>query len=175
MPPGASSTRAVDPVRVAGGVVRHDPSAAGEPDQRGVGQLQAEHHIVEPLGIGIGRHGRTGRSAQARFADRVDGVDTKMLRPRRDVRQPPRGVRRGTLQCQYCGPVLRAAGDDERRSGAGGDGSLLVVVGYRPSIQQQSVTVLDWTVSSLVDRQLILPGSADRRNDYGIDTTSVHR
>src|SRR5664279_2449367 len=33
----------------------------------------------------------------------------------------------------------------------------------------------DWTVSSLVDRQLILPGSADRRNGYGIDTTSVHR
>jgi hypothetical protein len=32
-----------------------------------------------------------------------------------------------------------------------------------------------WTVSSLVDRQLILPGSADRRNGYGIDTTSVHR
>jgi hypothetical protein len=32
-----------------------------------------------------------------------------------------------------------------------------------------------WTVSSLVDRQLILPGSADRRNVYGIDTTSVHR
>ena len=32
-----------------------------------------------------------------------------------------------------------------------------------------------WTVSSLVDRRLILPGSADRRNGYGIDTTSVHR
>ena len=32
-----------------------------------------------------------------------------------------------------------------------------------------------WTVSSLVDRQLNLPGSADRRNGYGIDTTSVHR
>ena len=32
-----------------------------------------------------------------------------------------------------------------------------------------------WTVSSFVDRQLILPGSADRRNGYGIDTTSVHR
>jgi hypothetical protein len=27
----------------------------------------------------------------------------------------------------------------------------------------------------LVDRQLNLPGSADRRNGYGIDTTSVHR
>jgi hypothetical protein len=32
-----------------------------------------------------------------------------------------------------------------------------------------------WTVSSLVDRQLNLPGSADRRNGYGIDTSSVHR
>jgi hypothetical protein len=33
----------------------------------------------------------------------------------------------------------------------------------------------EWTVSSLVDRQLILPGSADRRNGYGIDASSVHR
>jgi hypothetical protein len=36
-------------------------------------------------------------------------------------------------------------------------------------------TRVTWTVSSLVDRQLILPGSAERRNGYGIDTTSVHR
>ena len=46
-------------------------------------------------------------------------------------------------------------------------------------VDPDSVTVgqmtYDWTVSSLVDRQLILPGSADRRNGYGIDTTSVHR
>jgi len=38
-----------------------------------------------------------------------------------------------------------------------------------------NVYVPQWTVSGLVDRQLNLPGSADRRNGYGIDTSSVHR
>ena len=41
--------------------------------------------------------------------------------------------------------------------------------------RRRVLQTMKWTVSSLVDRQLILPGSADRRNGYGIDTTSVHR
>ncbi len=51
---------------------------------------------------------------------------------------------------------------------------VLIVLIVRQLIKQLAAGP-DWTVSGLVDRQLNLPGSADRRNGYGIDTSSVHR
>jgi len=74
---------------------------------------------------------------------------------------------------------------NEGRVGGNFEGAPIVLVHHRgrksgreyinPMMYLPHDTEQDWTVSSLVDRQLILPGSADRRNGYGIDTTSVHR
>ena len=84
------------------------------------------------------------------------------------------------------GDVLVDTGEHHHLAGAG-----VIKRGYAPRLTNEDLAPLrkqtwgsynffafwmsDWTVSSLVDRQLILPGSADRRNGYGIDTTSVHR
>ncbi len=95
------------------GVVERDPAALRRPHDGCPGEREAAPDVVQPACVRIGGPGRTRRGAEARLADEVYGMDTKVPGPGADVACPHGRRRRAAMEQHERRRLPRPAGQDE--------------------------------------------------------------